>query len=179
MLVVLVFRSSAPLDDSTLAARLRAQTLRQANRWLRKLEPWLAGGTVVGFADTSPSYVWAPIVELNRSSVVLPIRLLPGSQRTVQRETTPSTPVHDPWCRRIRSSGFFGRHRLCVPFAATAPPAVCVSTLPNHVAEYPLLITSNAKLTRELSRRSTAQGDRSAQRLRQLASLYLEAGHGN
>jgi hypothetical protein len=173
----IIVRSTSPLDEASLTARIRAQTLLMANDWLRQFETWLAGGSVVGFADTSPSYVLAPVIDLNQSSLIVPIRLPSGTQLIIQRETSSSLDITVPGVPESNQVFLWTSSFLRTIGRRRAAGGLRVE-LPSHVASHSLLVTGDPKLTRALSKHLASQGGRAAANHRSLAALYLEAAIG-
>jgi hypothetical protein len=67
----IVYSSNTRLDATDDATQLRAANLRLVNAQLAMLEPWAAGGDVIGDAETSLATVKASVLHSDRSRLLL------------------------------------------------------------------------------------------------------------
>ncbi len=76
----LLFLSDSSLEAPDGETRQRVMTLKLLNRELDTIEPWAAGGTMVGTAECSQPLVSGAILRDDRARIVMPMWLAPGSQ---------------------------------------------------------------------------------------------------
>ena len=76
----LLFLSDSSLEAQDEETRQRVMALELLNLELEKIEPWAAGGTLVGTAESSQRLVSGAVLRDDRARIVMPMWLAPGSQ---------------------------------------------------------------------------------------------------
>ncbi len=79
-----LFRSTTSLNETDAATRLRAMSLELINRKLQLMEPWLAGGKVVGSLTSSDPNYSAVVLHVDRARLLLPMTQRSGDQKNPQ-----------------------------------------------------------------------------------------------
>lgn len=69
-----LFRSTTSLDEKDAATRLRAMSLELINRRLQLIEPWLAGGKLVGKLTSSDPTCSAVVLYVDRARLLMPLK---------------------------------------------------------------------------------------------------------
>jgi hypothetical protein len=69
-----LFQSHSPLTESDVATRARAAQLELINRRLQLIEPWLAGGKVIGRLNSSDSAWSGFVLHVDRARLLVPMR---------------------------------------------------------------------------------------------------------
>jgi hypothetical protein len=68
-----MFRSNTPLSASDELTRVRAINLELINRWLQRLEPWLAAGSVFGRIPSTDAAWQGIVLSVDRARLLIPI----------------------------------------------------------------------------------------------------------
>ncbi len=85
-----VFDGESPLSESDAATQHRAKVLELINRRLQLIEPWLAGGKVVGRVESSDPAWSGVVLHVDRARLVMPVAALAAPHADAGPNSTPA-----------------------------------------------------------------------------------------
>jgi hypothetical protein len=161
-----VFGSHAPLNGTDVETRRRALALELTNWRLQLIEPWLAGGSVIGRIESTDAAWGGVILNVDRARLIMPMQIV-AKKTGAPQDTSFIVPGIS------ESSQVFTLTPASLKALTTQRVAGGVRfSLEPRESTY-ILITENPLVIRSLRQRITRDGPRNVQVLRE--SVVAEA----
>jgi hypothetical protein len=170
----IVFSSSARLDGTAAAAQLRAANLRLLNAQLALLEPWAAGGDLLGDVETSSPAMKAAVLHTERSRLLLLLPESAGQQFAPPAPDRSALSVVSGSAPSSAQAYRFSNGRL-EPVRHQRVAGGLRIALEEAGSFAPLLLTQEPLVVNHFSRRMAEDGAALAQLEYEVATRWLEA----